>query len=519
VGNPAAPIAPDVAPPAQATQPGAAAWSWYRDPWAWVVAAGAVALVMFSVYKFLPPSEPPPVVTLIDDRKMPHGLGEEFHNSGAKPSANGELGDLLSEMTKDDADPGKESGVLANEELEEQFKAFVKINDQLSAVKKRGSAPGVELSEEELQQARAIRDQYDRASSTLDQALGKAREARPLDPVPQWLTGEVLMIVGGEPEFIGPYLEFAARKELARPRLAGSLALAQLEANRFEDAYRRANSALDQYERDRYVWGVFKQTALANNKFDAVSERLVRAFPTGLPAWAKPLQREAAVLQTKWEAEQQVRRAEALAGDLPRVRLVIEHRRFARDDKGNPLTTIESTGHGEIVLELFENEAPLTVANFIDLVTQKFYDGTSFHLAVPAAAVVGGDPNTRNEDRNRDHDGAGGPGYVIADENKVKTARNHFRGSISMVKIMANKTLQPPGSQFFLSLAPAPEMDGHFTVFGRILEGQEVADKITLGRTTRKFGPFGRPIPGDLLVRAEVLRKRPHEYRAVKAQP
>ena len=75
------------------------------------------------------------------------------------------------------------------------------------------------------------------------------------------------------------------------------------------------------------------------------------------------------------------------------------------------------------------------------------------------------------------------------------------------------------GSQFFFCLEPAPAMDGNFTVFGRILEGQDVADKITRGRTTRMLGSFGRILPGDLLVRAEVMRKRPHEYRAVKERP
>jgi cyclophilin family peptidyl-prolyl cis-trans isomerase len=132
---------------------------------------------------------------------------------------------------------------------------------------------------------------------------------------------------------------------------------------------------------------------------------------------------------------------------------------------------------------------------------------------VPATMVAGGDPNTRNDDP--DDDGLGGPGYVIADEYKAKTARNHFRGSISMVRTPQRSA----GSQFFFRLSPAPEMDGKFTVFGRIIEGQDVADRITRGRTTRQVGPFGRIIPGDLLVRAEVLRKRAHEYRAVKEQP
>lgn len=91
-------------------------------------------------------------------------------------------------------------------------------------------------------------------------------------------------------------------------------------------------------------------------------------------------------MQALWEIEEQRRTAEAKADDLPRVRLVIEHRRFARDPSGKPLTVVESTGREEVLLELFENEAPRTVANFVELVSSGFYDGTKFHLAVPASS-------------------------------------------------------------------------------------------------------------------------------------
>ena len=84
---------------------------------------------------------------------------------------------------------------------------------------------------------------------------------------------------------------------------------------------------------------------------------------------------------------------------------------------------------------------------------------------------------------------------------------------------MVDNAAARPAASLFFSLSPAPAMDGNFTVFGRIIEGQDVADKITRGRTTRKLRHFGRIIPGDLLVRAEVMRKPPHEYRAVKEQP
>jgi cyclophilin family peptidyl-prolyl cis-trans isomerase len=175
------------------------------------------------------------------------------------------------------------------------------------------------------------------------------------------------------------------------------------------------------------------------------------------------------------------------------------------------LSTIESTGQETVIVELFEDQAPNTVANFIGLVSRKYYDGTSFHLSVPATLVTGGDPNTKNNDPA--DDGTGGPGYVIPNEFKNKGARNHFRGSLSMVKTGPYTT----GSQFFLSLAPQPEANGRFTVFGRIVEGQDAVDHITTGRTNRQLGLYGKIIPGDLLVCAEVIRKRAHEYRVVKA--
>ncbi|HEX3313544.1 MAG TPA: peptidylprolyl isomerase, partial [Gemmataceae bacterium] len=142
----------------------------------------------------------------------------------------------------------------------------------------------------------------------------------------------------------------------------------------------------------------------------------------------------------------------------------------------------------------------------------KFYDGTRFHLAVPSLMVAGGDPNSKNEDPSGD--GAGGPGYMIPDECTSPKARNSFHGTLSMV----NTGPGTAGSQFFFTLLPRNGMNGHFTVFGRVLQGQDVIDHITRGRTTREIPAFGKIIPGDLLVRAEVIRKRPHEYRVIKEQ-
>lgn len=476
----------------------------YRDPWLWIVAAGAVALVCFCAYKFWPITDA--------DSNRPDVVQAPGPMEGPKKPQ--EPDDFLSEFNREDSEPGKGADAAApsSRKLEAQFDALQAVSDRLGDLKKRGADAGDNADDDLLREARAAQKEFDRQAAELETALKKARQARPTDAVPRWLTGELLILVGGEPEEILPHLEFAAAHGLSRPHLAASMARVQLQSNRFADSYRTAAAGLSQFGQDRHLWDAFARAAIHDNRFEPVLDRLANSFPAGLPAWAKAYRFQAEALQAKWQEELAIRRAEARADDLPRVRLTIEHRRFARDLAGNPLTAVESTGRGEIVLELFENEAPQTVANFIDLVSRRFYDGTSFHLVLPATSAVGGDPNTKNDDP--DDDGKGGPGYAIADESRAKNARRHFRGSISMVKNEAGI-----GSQFYLSLAPAPEMDGHFTVFGRILEGQETADRITRGRTTRSLRYFGRIIPGDLLVRAEVLRKRPHEYRAVKVQP
>jgi len=150
------------------------------------------------------------------------------------------------------------------------------------------------------------------------------------------------------------------------------------------------------------------------------------------------------------------------------------------------------------------------VSNFIHLVETGFYNGTSFYWGEAGHMVVGGDPNTKNSDPA--DDGLGGPGYAIPDEFKLPGARGHFRGTISMAQNGPGRA----GSQFFIALVAAPEFDGNATAFGRVAKGQEVLDQVTEGRTNRDVGEFGKIIPGDLIVRAEVLRKRPHPYVVTK---
>ncbi|MCH8823785.1 MAG: peptidylprolyl isomerase [Planctomycetes bacterium] len=150
------------------------------------------------------------------------------------------------------------------------------------------------------------------------------------------------------------------------------------------------------------------------------------------------------------------------------------------------------TDKGRIVVELFENEARYTVANFITLVEAGFYDLSKFHRVIPDFMAQGGDPNTKPGGTGEP--GKGSPGYRIADEHNLSNSRNHFAGSLSMAKSPAPDTA---GCQFFLTHRPTIDLNGKHTVFGRILEGLDVARSLEVD---------------DVLQSAKVLRKRDHEY-------
>jgi peptidyl-prolyl cis-trans isomerase B (cyclophilin B) len=122
-----------------------------------------------------------------------------------------------------------------------------------------------------------------------------------------------------------------------------------------------------------------------------------------------------------------------------------------------------STNHGDIVIELFDEDAPKTVGNFKQLAAQGFYDGLAFHRIIKDFMIQGGDPKG---------DGTGGPGYTFEDEfNQHKIVR----GALAM----ANAGPNTNGSQFFLvTTEAAPWLDGKHTVFGEISSGMDVVDKL-----------------------------------------
>ncbi len=131
---------------------------------------------------------------------------------------------------------------------------------------------------------------------------------------------------------------------------------------------------------------------------------------------------------------------------------------------------IMKTNFGEISLELFTEDAPQTVANFIKLANEGFYDGTKFHRVIKDFMIQGGDPLSKDDDWS--NDGMGGPGYTFKDEiNSHKLVK----GTLAM----ANSGPDTNGSQFFIVTADAtPWLDGHHTVFGRVTGGMDTVTKI-----------------------------------------
>lgn len=129
----------------------------------------------------------------------------------------------------------------------------------------------------------------------------------------------------------------------------------------------------------------------------------------------------------------------------------------------NPTATVE-TNHGTFEIELFEERAPETAGNFIDLAEDGFYDGVTFHRVIDGFMIQGGDPTGT---------GRGGPGYSIDDEFHPELEHTG-PGILSM----ANSGPDTGGSQFFITLAATPWLDGKHAVFGRVVDGMDVIRKI-----------------------------------------
>jgi peptidyl-prolyl cis-trans isomerase B (cyclophilin B) len=175
---------------------------------------------------------------------------------------------------------------------------------------------------------------------------------------------------------------------------------------------------------------------------------------------------------------------------------------FAADEKpaevkivtGNP-TILMKTSAGDLEIELFEDDAPNTVANFITLAEKKFYDNLTFHRIIKDFMIQGGDPKGN---------GMGGPGYKFPDEVKTNKQKNN-----QYALSMANAGPNTNGSQFFIVTAKegTPHLNGLHTVFGKVVKGTEVVDKLEASPTVQT-----RPNPVVKIISVTVLSKRDHVY-------
>ncbi len=174
------------------------------------------------------------------------------------------------------------------------------------------------------------------------------------------------------------------------------------------------------------------------------------------------------------------------------------------EENGYPVATIEMEDGGTMVLELYPDIAPNTVANFIELANSGFYDGVIFHRVISGFMIQGGDPQGS---------GMGGPGYNIKGEfaaNGFENNLSHQRGVISMARAQHPDSA---GSQFFIMHADADYLDGNYAAFGRVIEGIEVVDAIAGVSTNASDRPLDPQV-----IRSITVDTKGVEYTAEKIQ-
>ena len=243
----------------------------------------------------------------------------------------------------------------------------------------------------------------------------------------------------------------------------------------YEPAFKLGKTLMENKSNNKYVPTLAGVAAFCVNEYDLARVWLQAAKAQGnLPQQYEHYLDLVDDTKAAWAKEKRIREAEAKADNLPRV--------------------LMKTSQGDMEIELFENEAPNTVLNFITLVDKGFYNGLKFHRVLPGFMAQGGDPKG---------DGSGGPGYKIPCECYRPDLRLHYRGSLSM----AHAGRDTGGSQFFLTFVPTKHLDGKHTVFGRVISGFDVLAKL------KRRNPEDQTVgAADTIIEAKVTRKRPHSY-------
>lgn len=367
------------------------------------------------------------------------------------------------------------------ERVREQIRALVDLHTRLKqndAAFRRGAEDEEALKKLAVERealAREFQERRDAAIRAMDALLASATEElgkASSDPGLLEVRAEARLLYDRRAEALEDFEKLGAlRPEDAD--LALKTARLQFGLNRYDAAAGSAERVLAQnaaHVEARTLLGLCRFSVHRFDDAAAIFDALLEGkLDSGAAETVRRFHGMTVTCRESWKREEVLRAREAQADDLPRVKL--------------------ATSRGEIELELFENEAPNTVANFVELVDRKFYDGLTFHRVIPNFMAQGGCPRG---------DGSGDPGYRFKDE-LGPGHRLHFRGSISM----ANSGPDTNGSQFFITHFPTEWLNGKHTVFGRVLKGQEVVDALAAG---------------DKIVKAEVTRRRDHPYKVVRLE-
>jgi cyclophilin family peptidyl-prolyl cis-trans isomerase/thioredoxin-like negative regulator of GroEL len=351
-----------------------------------------------------------------------------------------------------------------DQKLREQFQAGSDDEERLKKLAK--------LREDLVKEFQDLRTTTIKAMDDVIASTTEAMKTAPDDPGLLEVRGEAYLIYQKN-ELALPDLEKLLKLKPDDQELTIKVARLEHAVNRYDAAAANLEKYLKKDEKNVEARVLLAMCDYSIQKFEESDKLFAEILKGELEAEQRSRAAQFQEMAQKyipfWKAEQEARAKEAKADDLPRVKF--------------------TTTKGEIQIELLENDAPNTVANFIELVTKKYYDGLKFHRVIPGFMAQGGDPAGN---------GSGGPGYRFKDEIKPDY-RRHFRGSLSM----ANAGPDTNGSQFFITHLPTEWLNGKHTVFGRVIEGQDVVDSL---------------LAGDAIVKAEVVRKRDHEYKVTKIE-
>lgn len=174
-------------------------------------------------------------------------------------------------------------------------------------------------------------------------------------------------------------------------------------------------------------------------------------------------------------------------------------------DTHNPVVAMYVEGYGSIVMELYPEVAPNTVNNFISLVKSGFYDNNTFHRLVPGFVLQGGDPNGN---------GTGGPGYTIEGEFSENNFENDLKHEKWVVSMARSEDYDSAGSQFFIMLGKAENLDGQYAAFGKVIDGKENINHIV--KSEGVSDPNSGKLTHNLTIKKAIIDLKGKEYPDVK---